>query len=267
MSGDMDESPARLLPGRRRRRPRVSSPSLEASLRCAGISHSLLALVVVFGRKPRSGVGSARWRRSRHRYSVGSIVFGDTAWRSYVVLLRSPVFIVVQDCCSSGAMYVVAGESKTVPFSGLSKSRHPLATSFSATRVDGASIREVSGSSRSSEVTGVGRDVALVHSLGLVLILRSRVVGGVEFVLHSLFALSCSVLVLKILPSIKIWWRTLEKKKHLLFFAAGSLQRPPGFPSFATSCGIPDPAAKAKQHGISAEPASLRGSHIWYRKT
>jgi hypothetical protein len=66
----------------------------------------------------------------------------------------------------SGAMYIVVGESKTVPFSGLAKSRHSLATSFLASRVDGASTREASGSCCSSEVIGVGRDAVLVFSLG-----------------------------------------------------------------------------------------------------
>jgi hypothetical protein len=39
--------------------------------------------------------------------------------------------------------------------------------------------------------------------------------AGVEFVLHSLFAASCSLLVLKILSSIKIWYAfgVLSKKQ------------------------------------------------------
>ena len=45
-------------------------------------------LVDVFGRKPRFGVGPARWRRPRRRPSVVSVAFEDTAWRSFVELLR-----------------------------------------------------------------------------------------------------------------------------------------------------------------------------------
>jgi hypothetical protein len=49
-------------------------------------------------------------------------------------------------CCPrfifSNAMYVIAGESKMVPLSGLVKSLHLLATSFTTSRVDGKSIRE-----------------------------------------------------------------------------------------------------------------------------
>jgi hypothetical protein len=40
-------------------------------------------------------------------------------------------------------MYAVTGESKTMSFSGLTKSWHSLATFFSASRVHGALIREV----------------------------------------------------------------------------------------------------------------------------
>jgi hypothetical protein len=42
-----------------------------------------------------------------------------------------------------GAMYAVAGESKTMSFSGLTKSCYSLATFFSASSVHGALIREV----------------------------------------------------------------------------------------------------------------------------
>ena len=94
---------------------------------CRHSPRSHLELIVVSGRKSWFGAGLARWRRPRHRSYVGSIAFGDTAWRSYVALLR----------CSSlsklifrGAIYVVADESKAVPFSGLTKSRYVLATSY-----------------------------------------------------------------------------------------------------------------------------------------
>ena len=40
-------------------------------------------------------------------------------------------------------MYIVAGEFKTVIFLGPSKSHHLLATSFYASRVDGALTRDV----------------------------------------------------------------------------------------------------------------------------
>jgi hypothetical protein len=50
------------LLGRRRRRPRVSCPSLEASLGVSVSPALLPVLVAVSGRKPRS-FGSARWRR------------------------------------------------------------------------------------------------------------------------------------------------------------------------------------------------------------
>jgi hypothetical protein len=40
-------------------------------------------------------------------------------------------------------MYAFGGKSKTMSFSGPTKSRHSLATSFSASRVDGASTRGV----------------------------------------------------------------------------------------------------------------------------
>jgi hypothetical protein len=68
----------------------------------------------------------------------------------------------------NGAMYIIVGESKTVPLLGLAKSCYPLATSFTTSRVDRASTSAVSGSPRSSQVTGIDREAALVHSLGQV---------------------------------------------------------------------------------------------------
>jgi hypothetical protein len=41
------------------------------------------------------------------------------------------------------AMYIDTGESKTVPFSGLFKSRYPLAISCTTSRVDDALAMEV----------------------------------------------------------------------------------------------------------------------------
>jgi hypothetical protein len=61
MCDDTNESPAQL--GWRRRRPWVSSSSLDAPPKCVGIYLTHLDLFVVFGRKPQFGVGSARWRR------------------------------------------------------------------------------------------------------------------------------------------------------------------------------------------------------------
>jgi hypothetical protein len=61
------------------------------------------------------------------------------AWRSYIALLRCLSISKID--LQWGATYVIAGESKNEPSSG--KSRHPLATSFSAIRVDVASTREV----------------------------------------------------------------------------------------------------------------------------
>jgi hypothetical protein len=63
------------------------------------------------------------------------------AWRSYVVLLddhRFPRLLL------NGAMYIIVGESKTVPFLGLAKSRYPLATSFTASRINKGSQWESS---------------------------------------------------------------------------------------------------------------------------
>jgi hypothetical protein len=104
MCDDADESPARRL--------WVSCSSLEASLRCVGIYLTRLDLVVIFGRKPRSGVGLAWWRRPWRRNSVGSIVLEDTAW--YPRLLSSGA-----RCCPKlfwrGAMHTMAGKFKTIP--------------------------------------------------------------------------------------------------------------------------------------------------------
>jgi hypothetical protein len=49
--------------------------------------------------------------------------------------------------CFRGAMYVVVSKFKTVHFSGMAKARLPLSTPFTTSWVDGASIREASGSS------------------------------------------------------------------------------------------------------------------------
>jgi hypothetical protein len=61
-------------------------------------------------------------RRPRRRFSSWSIVFGDKAWRSlwHSSGVRRYSWLVFDD-----AMYVVVGESKKVPFSGLTKFRHP----------------------------------------------------------------------------------------------------------------------------------------------
>jgi hypothetical protein len=80
---------------------------------------------------------------------------------------------------------------------------------------------ESSWSCCSSEASSGGRDAALLVSFGQVLCCSCVVVvavfglAGVELLLHSLLVASESFLVLKPLPSIKIWYAVgvLSKKK------------------------------------------------------
>jgi hypothetical protein len=119
MRDDTDESPVRLLSGRRQRRPRVSFPFLEASPRCVDISPARLKLVVVFGRKPWSRAGSARWRRLQRRFSVGSIV-RKTRLRG--PMLHSSGARRCQRMIGRDAMHTMAGKSKTTPSQDCSSS-------------------------------------------------------------------------------------------------------------------------------------------------
>jgi hypothetical protein len=61
--------------------------------------------------------------RGQDGASVRSIAFGDNTWRFYAAFLRCLPL-------SKGAGHAVAGESKTVPFSGPTKSYHLLDVSF-----------------------------------------------------------------------------------------------------------------------------------------
>ncbi|XBI66867.1 hypothetical protein VPH35_046337 [Triticum aestivum] len=64
------------------------------------ISIALSELVHVSERKPRFGVGSARWWRPRHRSFVGSIVCGDTVVSLSSSSARRCPFLIL-----GGAMY------------------------------------------------------------------------------------------------------------------------------------------------------------------
>ncbi|KAM3405387.1 hypothetical protein ACQJBY_008082 [Aegilops geniculata] len=59
---------------------------------CVAKSLACLVLAVVSGRKPRFGAESARWRRSRRRHSVGSIVPGDLEF----LCCAPPVFAITR---------------------------------------------------------------------------------------------------------------------------------------------------------------------------
>jgi hypothetical protein len=85
-----------------------------------------------------------------------------------------PVLAAVQDLSFRGAMHIIVGILKTTSSSRPSKSRHLLFL------LDGASAKRVKMKLRSS-LSGVGRDVALLISLGQALLCCSGYVcGGVR---------------------------------------------------------------------------------------
>ena len=129
-----------------RRRPWVSFPSLEALPRCRHLARSLSGLVRVSGRKPWSGVGSARWRRPRRRHSVGSIASGDTAWRFQVALLRCSLLSKIE---LQGRNARHRWHVRVVALLGPTKSRH-------CSSDDGALARGVQVKPRPSEVPNIG---------------------------------------------------------------------------------------------------------------
>jgi hypothetical protein len=123
-----------------------------------------------------------------------------------------PVLVVVQ-----------SGSSRVLCTSWLSKTTSSGPTKFCHwSSFDCALTRKVLLSSYSSDVSNYGRDAALVLSLGQSLLCYVCFVCGGYFRinrcgvgLRSLLAASGTVLVLKHLPSIKIWYAfdVLSKKK------------------------------------------------------
>jgi hypothetical protein len=143
MRDNTDGSPAWLLA-----RPTATAPAGVVPLLggiamvCQHLPRSLCVLVAVSGRKPRSEL-------DRHDGGVLDVapLLGASCLETRLggSCCSPPMIATVQDSAPE-AQCTSSGESKTVTFSVLAESRHPLATSFTTSRVDGASTREARGS-------------------------------------------------------------------------------------------------------------------------